>query len=72
MIIKYIEKTKRKNEFYKSQEDIYFIDIYPDDLKNNFRGVKNKLTSFFMYNFNMNISNIKNIEEGGEMFECAS
>lgn len=72
MIIKYIEKTKRKNEFYKSQEDIYFIDIYPDDLKNNFRGVKNKLTSFFMYNFNMNISNIKNIEEGGEMFESTS
>ena len=51
----YIDKTHRKNEYYKSRDDIYFIDLYPDDLKNNFEGVRNKLTSFFMFNFNIDI-----------------
>jgi len=48
IINEYIDKTLRKNEFYKNNQDIYFIDLYPKDLKNKFEGVKNKLTSFFM------------------------
>lgn len=55
----YINKTHRKNKFYKSNPDIHFIDIYPPDLKNNFEGVRNKLTSFFMENFNLDINEIK-------------
>lgn len=43
----YVKKTKRKNEFYESNDDIYFIDLYPEDLKNDFEGVRKKLTSFF-------------------------
>lgn len=52
---KYFHKTHRKNEFYENNKDIYFIDLYPEDIKNNCEGVKNKLTSFFMKNFNINI-----------------
>jgi predicted nuclease of restriction endonuclease-like RecB superfamily len=44
----YRNKTNRKNCFYYSSNDYYFIDIYPSDLKNNFNGVDEKLTSFFM------------------------
>jgi hypothetical protein len=51
----YIEKTQRKNEYYKSNPEIYFIDLYPTDLKNNFKGVKDKLYSFFTVNFNIDI-----------------
>jgi hypothetical protein len=58
-IREYITKTNRKNEYYKSNPDIYFIDIYPCDLKNNFEGVRNKLTSFFMDNFNVDINKFK-------------
>lgn len=57
-IINYNEKTLRKNEFYKSNKDIYFIDLYPEDLKNKFQGVREKLTSFFMLNFNIDINKI--------------
>jgi len=55
LIKNYVQKTYRKNEFYKSNKDIYFIDLYPYDLKNNFQGVREKLTSFFMKNFNIQI-----------------
>ena len=58
----YIDKTHRKNEYYKSNNNICFIDLYPDDLKNNFAGVRKKLTSLFMQNFNINL-------KGGESFE---
>jgi len=51
----YCQKTKDKNIYYWSNSDIYFIDLYPDDLKNNFEGVRNKLISFFMSNFNIDI-----------------
>lgn len=55
----YIEKTHRKNKYYKSNSDIFFMDLYPEDLKNNFEGVRNKLTSFFMEKFNINIIELK-------------
>jgi len=58
-ILQYIEKTHRKNEYYKSNPDIYFIDLYPNDLKNNFKGVRNKLTSFFMDNFSIDINKLQ-------------
>jgi len=53
----YRKKTLLKNQFYKSREDIHFIDLYPDDLKNNFEGVRQKLTSFFMLNCNIDFNN---------------
>jgi len=52
----YIDKTHRKNEFYKAQKDIYFIAIYPDDLLKSCQGVREKLTSFYMSNFNISIT----------------
>jgi len=55
MFKNYYYKTLRKVEYYKSNPDIYFIDLYPTDLKNNFEGVRKKLTSFFMSNFNINL-----------------
>lgn len=48
IFVDYIKKTKRKNEFYKNNTDIHFIDLYPEDLKNDFEGVRNKLTPFIM------------------------
>ena len=57
----YKEKTQRKNEYYKSNPDIYFIDLYPTDIKNNFEGVREKLISFFMSNFNINLKEASNI-----------
>jgi len=52
---KYVAKTHRKNKFYKSKQDIYFIELYPEDLLNSCSGVRKKLTSFFMENFNLDI-----------------
>lgn len=43
LIKNYIEKTKRKNEFYRNNQSIYFIDLYKEDLDNNCFEVKNKL-----------------------------
>ena len=54
--INYIKKTNLKNEIYKSIDNIVFIDLYPNDLKNSFQGVRSKLTSFFMNNFNIDIT----------------
>lgn len=59
----YKEKTIRKNEYYKSN-NFLFIDLYPEDIKNNFAGLKRKFESFFMQNFN-----IKLPLEGGEIIE---
>jgi hypothetical protein len=36
-------KTKYKNKFYKSINNIIFIDLYSMDLKNNYEGIKNKI-----------------------------
>lgn len=44
----YVEKTKFKEEFYKSNKDIYYIGIFPDDIKNNFEGLAKKLSLFCM------------------------
>lgn len=57
----YRSKTFRKNNFYKNNPDIYFIDLYPEDIKNNFEGVRQKLTSFFMSNFNIDIFKLKEV-----------
>lgn len=43
MFVDYNEKTKRKIEFFNSLEGYNFIAIFPQDLKNNFEGLKNKL-----------------------------
>lgn len=48
----YVNKTNRKNNFYKNNNLFYFIDLYPEDLKNNYEGVRNKITQFFIKNFN--------------------
>lgn len=43
----YCNKTKRKIEYYNSLDNVCFIDFYPKDLTSGFKGVSNKLTSFF-------------------------
>lgn len=44
MYIDYAEKTIRKNAYFREREDIYYIDIYPEDLKENMISVKHKLS----------------------------
>lgn len=34
MFLNYIDKTHRKNDYFRKREDIYYIDLYPTDLKN--------------------------------------
>ena len=46
--LEYYNKTKRKIEYFKSLKDVIFIDLYPNDLKNNFQGVNDKLVPFIM------------------------
>ena len=43
---RYKEKTEKKIKFFKSLDNVYFIDLYCDDLKNGLQGVRDKLTSF--------------------------
>ena len=43
IFIDYNKKTERKIEFFNSLKDYVFIAIFPQDLKNNFEGLKNKL-----------------------------
>jgi hypothetical protein len=64
LIKKYIQKTKTKEQFYKSRNDIYYIGLFPEDIEQNFKGLIEKLSSFFMFNFNINIHNTNK--------ECAS
>lgn len=45
VMVKYREKTWRKNDYFKSLNSITFIDVYPSDLKNNFEGFINKLNN---------------------------
>jgi len=45
MFKKYQEKIVLKNNYYKNNKDIIFIDLYPYDLKNNCEGVKNKINN---------------------------
>ncbi|MDF2883770.1 MAG: hypothetical protein K0R54_4334, partial [Clostridiaceae bacterium] len=44
----YVKKTKIKEKFYKSNNDIYYIGIFPEDLKNNFQGLTKKLDLFYL------------------------
>ena len=57
IIQKYVKKTKVKEKFYSARDDIYYIGIFNKDLTYNFRGLKKKLESFFMSNFNIDINN---------------
>jgi hypothetical protein len=43
IFVKYYEKTIRKNNYYKNNSSIYFIDFYPEDLDNIFKNVNIKL-----------------------------
>jgi hypothetical protein len=54
----YYKKTLVKDEFYKNNKDIYYIGIFPDDIKNNYEGLKQKLEAFFMFNFNIDIKKV--------------
>ena len=42
----YCEKAERKIEFFTSLDNVIFIAIYPEDIKDNFKGVSEKLASF--------------------------
>lgn len=48
MLIRYRDKTLAKEKYYKSNEDIYYIGIYPRDIKNNFKGLAKKLDLFIL------------------------
>lgn len=39
----YTDKAKRKIKYFKSLDNVFFVDLYREDLKNNFEGVRNKL-----------------------------
>jgi len=43
IFLNYHNKTKQKNEYYNSLENYDFIALYPEDLKNNFQGVYDKI-----------------------------
>ncbi len=43
LFVDYLNKTHRKNEFFNSLQSIYYIDLYPKDLKNECIGIKEKL-----------------------------
>jgi len=47
-IMSYKLKTDRKNEYFKNLDSIIFIDLYPEDLKNNCEGVKNKINNILI------------------------
>lgn len=44
----YREKTMRKIEYFKSLEGIWFVPIFPHDLKEDYKGVNKKLTPFLL------------------------
>ena len=52
IFINYKYKTLRKNEYYKNNSDIYFIDLYPEDLKNQCEGIRNKLENMISFIIN--------------------
>lgn len=41
-ITSYIDKANRKINYYKKQDGFVFIDLYPEDIKNNFHGMVEK------------------------------
>ena len=58
----YIKRADVKEEYYKSNKDIYYIGIFPDDIKNHYESLVKKLSSFFMSNFNIDIDNLDDKE----------
>jgi len=48
---KYIEKTHRKNEYFNSLKDIDYLALYPEDLQDNFKGIKEKIMPFYYEKF---------------------
>ena len=63
IILNYNKKVLEKERFYKSKEDINYIGIFPEDIKNNFEGLRKKLSSFFKLNLNIDINNTYNDEK---------
>ena len=53
--VNYCNKTNVKNVFYKSNQNINFIDLYPNDLKNNFQKVKDKLNFVLENSYNISV-----------------
>lgn len=53
--INYYHKMKRKICFYNSLKEDLFLDIYPSDIKNDYKKLRRKLTDFFMSNFNITL-----------------
>lgn len=45
-IKEYISKSCRKNEFYNSLKDYFFIPLYKEDMKNNFTKLNKKIIDF--------------------------
>ncbi len=60
IFINYYKKVQIKNKFYKNNNDIEFIDLYPDDLKNNLQGVRDKLTIVLKEKYNLFLNNSGN------------
>ncbi len=48
LLVVYKKKTKRKVQYFTDRCDLQFVAIYPNDLKNNFKGVKEKLAPFYL------------------------
>lgn len=43
---RYLDKTNRKNGYYCQLEGVTYIDLYPEDLRKNFKGVLEKLSKY--------------------------
>ena len=46
IVKQYVLKTNRKIEYFNSLDNIYFISIFPNDLKDNFKGLNEKVQEF--------------------------
>lgn len=46
IVKQYVLKTNRKIEYFNSLDNIYFISIFPNDLKDNFKGLNEKVKEF--------------------------
>jgi hypothetical protein len=55
----YVKRTKVKEKFYKSNKDIYYLGIFPEDLKNNFEGLTKKLNLFYLQKIKNNILDVE-------------
>ena len=65
LLVYYREKTIRKEIYYSNNKNIYYVGLYPKDLKNNCQGIRNKINNFInqinemhsYYNYN-SVNNI--------------